>query len=236
MEGGNTTDWPLHGPPIRIVYSKRRRCSIAIRVHLDHVEVRVPANTSTAEIERVIEERRDWILQTHRELQHCDASAVPWYRRRYTILGDPVTIDFVPGDRWTVVRRGDVLHITGPVASPSHPDVKAAAANWMKNQAKTLIPQRVAAWATRMDTTYQGCAVKELRSRWGSCSTRRHLNFNWRLILAPPGALDYVIIHELCHLYEWNHSKLFWQRVAVWQPDYEKWRTWLRQYGQYLYF
>ena len=70
--------------------------------------------------------------------------------------------------------------------------------------------------------------VREQKTRWGSCSTQHNLNFNWLLIMAPPEALDYVVIHELCHLYEFNHSPRFWARVESHQSEYARWRTWLR--------
>lgn len=70
--------------------------------------------------------------------------------------------------------------------------------------------------------------VRDQRTKWGSCSTLGNVNFNWKLIMAPPEALDYVVIHELCHLYEFNHSDRFWQRVERYQRDYAHWRDFLR--------
>ena len=70
--------------------------------------------------------------------------------------------------------------------------------------------------------------IREQKTRWGSCSSKGNLNFNWLLIFAPPQALDYVVIHELCHLYEFNHSPQFWARVERCQSDYALWRKWLR--------
>ena len=70
--------------------------------------------------------------------------------------------------------------------------------------------------------------VRDQRTKWGSCSTLGNVNFNWKLIMAPPEALDYVVIHELCHLYEFNHSDRFWQRVGRYQRDYAHWRDFLR--------
>ena len=70
--------------------------------------------------------------------------------------------------------------------------------------------------------------VREQRTKWGSCSSQGNVNFNWKLIMAPKEALDYVVIHELCHLYEFNHSSKFWARVEKYQPDYAIWRDFLR--------
>ncbi|HEX7557121.1 MAG TPA: M48 family metallopeptidase, partial [Leptolinea sp.] len=72
-------------------------------------------------------------------------------------------------------------------------------------------------------------SIRSQRTRWGSCSTRGTLSFNWRLIMAPPEVLDYVVVHELAHLKERNHSKKFWAVVALYCPHYLKYRAWLKQ-------
>lgn len=76
--------------------------------------------------------------------------------------------------------------------------------------------------------------IREQKTRWGSCSRKGNLNFNWKLIRAPQEALDYVVVHELCHLYEFNHSPGFWRMVESVLPDYEQWKRWLAQHGQNL--
>ena len=76
--------------------------------------------------------------------------------------------------------------------------------------------------------------VRAQRSRWGSCSSKHNLSFNWRLILAPPQCLDYVVIHELCHLTEFNHSPRFWAMVEKQMPDYTVWKEYLKKNGQGL--
>ena len=68
-------------------------------------------------------------------------------------------------------------------------------------------------------------------TRWGSCSSEKNLNFNWKLILAPPEVLDYVVVHELCHLKEMNHSKAFWDEVGKVMPEYETYKLWLKENG-----
>ncbi|MBQ3424132.1 MAG: M48 family metallopeptidase [Clostridia bacterium] len=77
--------------------------------------------------------------------------------------------------------------------------------------------------------------VRAQKMRWGSCSRRGDMRFNWKLILAPPRALEYVVVHELCHLYEFNHSPRFWKRVAAQMPDYTIWKKWLKVHGRDLW-
>ena len=76
--------------------------------------------------------------------------------------------------------------------------------------------------------------ITDARTRWGSCSTRGSLNFSWRLVMAPPAVIDYVILHELAHLKIHNHSSNFWSRVAQLVPDYREHKKWLEQNGHLL--
>ena len=81
---------------------------------------------------------------------------------------------------------------------------------------------------------YARIAIRGQRTRWGSCSSRGTLSFNWRLALAPPSVLDYVVVHELCHLREPNHSPRFWALVAERRPGWRAERDWLREHGEEL--
>jgi len=103
-----------------------------------------------------------------------------------------------------------------------------------RRDAGELIKSRVAYWAARLGLGYSRVFIKEQRSRWGSCSSAGNLNFNWRLAAAPPEVLDYVVIHELCHLREMNHSRRFWALVAQACPDHKVRRRWLRDNGRAL--
>ena len=98
-------------------------------------------------------------------------------------------------------------------------------------QAKKIFPERTAYFAERMGVTYNRITIREQKTRWGSCSSAGNLNFNWKLVLMPPGVLDYVVVHELAHRREMNHSAAFWKVVATWMPDYKKYRKWLRDNG-----
>jgi predicted metal-dependent hydrolase len=90
----------------------------------------------------------------------------------------------------------------------------------------------VAQWeAARLGVAYRGIAIRDQRTRWGSCSTRGTLSFNWRLVLAPPAVLGYVVVHELCHLREPNHSPRFWALLEAARPGYRPEKAWLRRHG-----
>lgn len=93
-----------------------------------------------------------------------------------------------------------------------------------------LIPQRVAYYAQRMGVTYGTIAIREQKTRWGSCSSAGNLNFNWKLVRMPQELLDYVVVHELAHRREMNHSAQFWAVVAAELPDYQMRRKRLKEY------
>lgn len=100
-----------------------------------------------------------------------------------------------------------------------------------KKRAKGIISRRVAHYADIMDVTYGQITIRDQKSRWGSCSADGSLNFSWRLILMPIEVMDYVVVHELAHLKELNHSKDFWAEVEAVMPDYKDHRKWLKENG-----
>ena len=103
-----------------------------------------------------------------------------------------------------------------------------------RQAAKEYIPKRVAYYAQLLDVTYATISIRDQKTRWGSCSSKGNLSFSWRLILAPPKVLDYVVVHELCHRKEMNHSPRFWALVESLVPDYKTHRKWLKENGEKL--
>ena len=104
----------------------------------------------------------------------------------------------------------------------------------LAKQAKGDIPQRVDYFAQRMGVTYGRVAIRSQHTRWGSCSGKGNLNFNCLLMLTPPEIRDYVVVHELCHLKQMNHSAQFWAEVERVLPDYRAARKWLKDNGRSL--
>lgn len=94
-----------------------------------------------------------------------------------------------------------------------------------------VISVKVKHYAGLMNVQYGRITIRNQKTRWGSCSSKGNLNFNCLLMLAPDEVVDYVVIHELCHLIEMNHSKAFWKQVEQVMPDYKKHRKWLKDHG-----
>ena len=102
--------------------------------------------------------------------------------------------------------------------------------------ARDIFTRKTEYYARLMGVTYGRISIREQKTRWGSCSSKGNLNFNWRLILAPEEVLDYVVVHELAHRREMNHSKAFYAVVESMLPDYRRAQKWLRDNGQSLWY
>lgn len=104
----------------------------------------------------------------------------------------------------------------------------------LAKKAAQWIPERVARYAGQMGVSYGRITIRSQRTRWGSCSQKGNLNFNCLLMLAPPDVIDYVVVHELCHRKEMNHSARFWEEVEMVLPNYRESRKWLKDHGTTL--
>ncbi len=138
-------------------------------------------------------------------------------------------------EHWIITHY---LNIMAKKNSRPHYDLsavqQAALEKRYKDAAKEYFPKRVAYFQPLTGGTYHRIAIRDQKTRWGSCSSKGTLSFNWRLMLAPPSVLDYVVVHELCHLTHMNHSAAFWAHVESVYPDYRIARKWLKEHGNEL--
>ena len=116
-------------------------------------------------------------------------------------------------------------------AAPKFTDAQIRA---LADRAVTVIPERVAHYASIVGVTYGNITIRNQHTRWGSCSSKGNLNFNCLLMLAPGEVMDYVVVHELCHRKEMNHSPKFWAEVERILPDYREQKRWLKEKGRSL--
>ena len=130
------------------------------------------------------------------------------------------------GAQTSVYQIGEEIVVKAPDTSPDA--VRDALRGYLIGRAQQRIRERLDHFIPLVGRTPGRVTIREQRTKWGSCSGQGNLNFNWKLIMAPPEALDYVVIHELCHLYEFNHSPRFWERVSRYMPEYAVWRDFLR--------
>lgn len=135
--------------------------------------------------------------------------------------------------RIQVELEEDELLISTPNAEPAR--IYKAIEKWYIGQAHMIFPVRVMHYLQFTGGEVKAIRIKDQKTRWGSCSSLHNLNFNWRLIMAPGEVLDYVVVHELCHLTHMNHSRDFWNMVEKVMPDYRVYRKWLKDNGNRLF-
>jgi predicted metal-dependent hydrolase len=106
--------------------------------------------------------------------------------------------------------------------------------DWFKEQARTRFIERTEYYAEKIGVKPYNIRIKEQKTLWGSCSGKNNINYNWKLVMAPPVVLDYVVVHELCHIVQRNHSNKFWELVEKIMPNYKELRKWLKENGRRL--
>lgn len=135
---------------------------------------------------------------------------------------------------WIEKHRTEILRKKEEYEAKCEPKLTYAEIRELADKALTYIPDRAAYYAPIIGVTYGRITIRNQKTRWGSCSSKGNLNFNCLLMLAPPEVIDYVVVHELCHRREMNHSAAFWNEVAKVFPDYKKSVKWLKSEGGIL--
>jgi len=221
-----------------IIRRKRKTLSIVIRPNND-IEVLAPNRMPASLIHHFVQDKNDWIqkkLQFNKETRAAYQPKLFVEGECFDVLGKayPLTIKNPIANK----QKG-VIHIADDkLIMPFYPIDKAKKqlTAWYRQTAEQYFRQRSAHFAPIVGKTPAHIAVKAYKSRWGSCHHDGRIYFNWRLIMAPDWVVDYVVVHELCHLIHHNHSKLFWQQVTRIMPDYRHAQTWLKTNGMLLQF
>ena len=200
---------------VTIIKSNRR--TVAIQVNSDlTVTVRAPRWISKREIERILKDKESWILKNIEKM-----------RIRNTTGRNATGRDATNGS----VANGDATDgATTNVNRLTSEEIKK-----LSTEASKYIPERVAYFSKIVGVSYGRITIRNQKTRWGSCSSKGNLNFNCLLMLTPPEVIDYVVVHELCHRKQMNHSKAFWNEVAKVCPDYKTQVKWLRTEGKYIH-
>ncbi|WP_333839468.1 M48 family metallopeptidase [Pelomicrobium sp.] len=223
----------LLGRPVPYRLRRRRRMRhLVMRVDGEGLRVSAPYGVSSAWIEATLQEKARWILKRLETL----AARVMWrpdWRAgaRLPYLGISLILAVEAQARlWPVERVADRLLVSDPRCHD--PAVmETLVMDWYREEALRHLANRVSALAPALGLAPPPFALSSSRSEWGSCSSRGRLLFNWRLIQLPPSLVDYVVVHELAHLIELNHSPAFWRLVEQVYPGWRDARRALRQYG-----
>jgi predicted metal-dependent hydrolase len=219
---------------IAVKRSATRR-KLTITVERDRsIVVHAPEETSDEKIQEVLEAKRQWIygkvhhLQKYQDLPHPPGKELVSGESAY-YLGRQYRIELAKSDR-KEVRFVNCFLV--PVAEKEAQ--REALRSWYIGKAKEKIMPRVQQHARELGVDVHRVKIVDNRYRWGSCTPRNNVTLNWRLIKAPMFVIGYVIVHELAHLIEANHTPRFWNIVKTHTPQMEKAREWLKQYGQLL--
>lgn len=190
--------------------------------------VYAPKSARLSDVDELVRGHADRILSMRealkpREIADGDAIAVEGVPRAVRIEKGPV--------RAEITETGVVIFVPDPEDREA---ARAALVPALSARALRRIRERIGYFLPATGGRPGRITVRAQKSRWGSCSSKGNLSFNWKLILAPTGCLDYVVVHELCHLTEFNHSPRFWKLVEGCMPDYRVWREYLKKNGRGL--
>ncbi len=200
-----------------------------VRVTVDAargVQVVLPRRAAEREAAAAVRELRPWISRRVGELRRAQAT-VDARGETLPFLGRTLQVHAEPG-RSRARRRDDELLV------PEGPERGPAIERWYRHAARDEITTRLDRACATAGLEYERLTIRGQRTRWASCSARRSMSFNWRLLLAPAAVLDYVVWHEVCHLRVMDHSPAFWSELERWCPDYRVHKEWLRRHGQTL--
>lgn len=186
---------------VKIIRSNRKTLAIQINPDLS-VTVRAPMYAPQSDIERILREKEGWIQKHIEKIREQEA------KRKKT-----------QGEKDEYGESVEIEYLTNE-------EIKKLA-----DKALQHIPKRVSYFAKQIGVTYGKITIRNQKTRWGSCSSKGNLNFNCLLMLTPPEVIDYVVVHELCHRKEMNHSGAFWVEVEKVLLDYKEQVKWLKENG-----
>ena len=224
----------------QLIRSKRKTIAISFDENCQLI-VKAPIWVGKSRIEAFLSEKAEWIEATRTRLLRAKEEAS---KIRIKLENGDVLYFLGEKRNLSVIReeriRGKVVSSMGRIVLhvPYEADYaykREQLERWYRKEAQQMIAEKAAEFAGRLKVSYEDIRIKDQKSRWGSCSSKGNLNFNWRIIMAPETVCDYVIIHELCHLVYLNHSEKFWSLVESICPEYKQYKKWLKDYGSRLY-
>jgi predicted metal-dependent hydrolase len=218
-------------PIDQLIHSRRK--TIALIVQRDgSLTVRAPLRMSNTHIQEFVQNHAEWIREKKAQAKSFPPPPEMHYvdGELFLYLGKQYPLTIVAHQRPALTLSGDRFHL----ANSNRPKARQAFIRWYKTQALKVVSERVAFHAKQNQFTYRKIRISSARTRWGSCSSNGTLSFTWRLVLAPPEVINYVVVHELTHTQIKNHSPNFWHRVAEIMPDFKRYVSWLKKNGRFL--
>lgn len=219
--------------PIKI--EKSRRKTIAINIVYDgSVLVKAPLFMTDEAIGEFLMKKSSWISKKLQEVAALDLSAMKVSFKdgsTFYYLGQELTlsIESITSKVCMIKKMENKLVVY--TNSDDQELIRTLVNKWYRLRAQEIINERVRSYSQFIKENVKSVTIRNQKTRWGSCTSGRGLNFNYRLVMMPPEILDYVIVHELCHLKHMNHSKEFWSEVERILPDMKIRKKWLKDNG-----
>ncbi|MCL1056830.1 M48 family metallopeptidase [Shewanella gelidimarina] len=219
----------VKGLCVDIVRTSRTKTA-SIKIDDGLVSVVVPKTLAIERVKQLVEDKYQWIVQ---KIALHDASKPASDREfisgeAYAYLGRNYRLKVVTGEYVPVKLTQGRLVATLPDGAKRSNLVRDAIIRWYKLNALRKIKEKVRRYSSAMGIEAKSVSIKTFKSRWGSCSPKGELDFNWLIVMAPNRVVDYVVIHELCHLKQLDHSPKFWKEVERVMPDYAEHKEWLK--------
>jgi len=228
-----------HQLTYQITYQKKRKTLQLKIVSNTHLEITAPNNFPKNRMEEVLYKKSPWIVKHLLQLETITQNPLNnkiIHGATILYLGKNYTLTFVNHEDSlpAITMHDNQILIHFPKGAHSSLLPSNLLREWYWSKAQDLLLKKTALWSRAINVQPQRITLKDQKTRWGSCSSKGNLNYNWRIIMAPPEVIDYLVIHELCHLRTLNHSSLFWQEVRKFSPNYKIHRTWLQTNGSLL--
>ncbi len=208
-----------------------------------NVEVVAPTKTAESKIHLFVQTQQQWVIQAlakmavkipHENLapaRYEQDADIPYQGQFFKMVIRTTKLKRIKIE----FANEFIVHVPETMSAEDHSEsIRSALINWIKKQATTQVEQLVAQHANKNRLYPRTLSIKTQKSRWGSCGIHNDIHINWLLLLAPVEVLEYVVVHELCHIREKNHSRQFWALVAEHLPEYQQHRRWLKKQGYQL--
>lgn len=212
----------------RVIKSLRRKKTIAILLETSgEIIVRAPHRASHSRIIAAVKSKAVWIVEKQRGLDnHACRSKEFVSGESFLYRGRSFRLKVLTDGKLqkTEVRvRGRCVEVISDSAANLTADkIKHSLLQWYRERAEEYLSEKVTAYARKMALSRPTVLIRDQQKRWASCDSKGQLRFNWRIIMAPAKVIDYVVVHELCHLTHHDHSRSFWKHLGMVMPDYEK--------------
>ncbi|HRN69773.1 MAG TPA: SprT family zinc-dependent metalloprotease [Candidatus Woesebacteria bacterium] len=213
----------------KIIRSKRKSLALTITPDATLI-VKAPNFTPQFFINSFIRKHEDWIQKQLEKLEKRPQVRPKNYEADDTFLFLGMNLGLQYHDLPEISIQKSTLLFPSALKFRAQKQLTA----WYKKQAREIITKQVEYYAKLMNTSYTGLTFSDTKSQWGSCSYDNKLQFSWRLIMTPITVINYVVVHELAHTFEKNHSKNFWEIVGKYVPSYRRQKKWLKEHGNTL--